>query len=66
MLNIDATPEGSEGPQSGFADGTLLGKRYVHETSGLELLCTKPGTGSLSVGDDVLTTQQAKTLPSSD
>ena len=32
------------------ADGTLLGKRYVHDAAGLEVLCTKAGDGSLSVG----------------
>jgi hypothetical protein len=49
-----------------FAGGTQLGKRYVHEASGLELLCTKPGQGSLSIGADVLPIKEAKPLPSSD
>jgi hypothetical protein len=53
-------------PQPGFDGGTLLGKRYVHASSGLEILCTKGGNGSLSVGADLLETQQAKPLPSSD
>ena len=66
MFAIDSVPEGSENPRSGFSDGTPLGKRYVHDPSGLELLCTKAGVGSLSVGDEVRTTQQAKPLPSSD
>jgi hypothetical protein len=48
------------------AEGTLLGKRYVHEVAGLEVLCTKPGDGSLSVGGALLPQKDAKPLPSSD
>ena len=46
--------------------GTLLGKRYAHEGSGLELLCTKAGDGSLAVGGTPLLMKGAKPLPSSD
>ena len=49
-----------------YAGGTQLGKRYVHEASGLEVLCTKPGDGALSVGTDVLELKGTKALPSSD
>jgi hypothetical protein len=45
-------------------DGTLLGKRYVHED--LEVLCTKAGKGSLSVGGVRLPLKEAKPLPASD
>jgi hypothetical protein len=63
----DAPAEGDRGSvDGGFAEGTLLGKRYVHEGSGLELLCTKPGDGSLSVGGVALPLKEAKPLPSSD
>ena len=48
------------------AAGTLLGKRYVDEDSGLEVLCTKPGAGSLAVDGRKLTLREAKRLPSSD
>ena len=48
-----------------FAAGTLIGKRYVHE-SGLEVLCTKPGAGALSVDGEILVEKDAKPLPSSD
>ena len=48
------------------AEGTLLGKRYADEASGLELLCTKGGDGSLSVGGAILPLKDAKPLPSSD
>ena len=46
--------------------GTLLGKRYAHEASGLEVLCTKPGEGGLTVGTDPVPVKAAKPLPSSD
>jgi hypothetical protein len=46
--------------------GTLLGKRYTDEASGIELLCTKAGDGSLSLGSTPITVKDAKPLPSSD
>jgi hypothetical protein len=46
--------------------GTLLGKRYAHEGSGLELLCTKAGDGGLSIGSEAVPMKAAKALPSSD
>ena len=35
-----------------YAEGTLLGKRYADAEVGLELLCTKAGKGTLSLGGD--------------
>jgi len=46
--------------------GTLLGKRYADEPSGLELLCTKGGAGSLSVDGRKLIIRTTAALPSSD
>lgn len=66
MLPVGAErPEGAT-PEAGFDTGTQLGKRYTDETGDLELLCTKGGTSSLSVGDVVLHIKDAKPLPSSD
>ncbi|MEQ1438848.1 hypothetical protein AAG565_05755 [Fontimonas sp. SYSU GA230001] len=48
------------------AAGTLIGKRYVNADESLELLCTKGGQGSLSLGGTALEVKQAKQLPSSD
>ncbi|MCB1695596.1 MAG: hypothetical protein H6987_16975 [Pseudomonadales bacterium] len=48
------------------AHGTLLGKRYVNTAGNLELLCVKPGDGSLAVGGETLVLKEAKALPSSD
>jgi hypothetical protein len=49
-----------------FAEGTALGKRYTNAGGDLEILGTKPGAGSLSVGDEVLVLKEAKPLPASD
>ena len=64
-------PAGADAPAgitvvAGFDKGTLLGKRYVNESGDLEVLCTKPGESSLSVGDEPLEIKEAKPLPSSD
>jgi hypothetical protein len=55
-----------QSPSEAHSGGTLMGKRYGDDDSGLEILCTKPGAGSLSVGDAALPEKGAKALPSSD
>jgi hypothetical protein len=50
----------------GFDGGVLIGKRYTDGSGDLELLCTKAGSSSLSVGDELLVLKDAKPLPSSD
>jgi len=49
-----------------FAKGTQMGKRYVDATGTLELLCVKPGRGSLALNGVALQIKEAKPLPSSD
>jgi hypothetical protein len=49
-----------------YADGTQLGKRYADGEAGVELLCSKPGQGSLSIGGRKLLLKESKPLPSSD
>lgn len=63
-LNEEA-PEGASLSASANG-GTQLGKRYVSEALGIELLCTKAGDGSLSIGDEPLELQGARPLPPSD
>ena len=46
--------------------GTQTGKRYADDELGLEILVTKAGQGSLSIGSTPLELKQAKALPSSD
>jgi len=49
-----------------FAAGTQMGKRYVDEAGTVEMLCVKPGKGSLSLNGVALVLKDAKPLPSSD
>ena len=62
-IDAEVTPQGVE---PGFDQGTQLGKRYADDELGLELLCTKAGEGSISVGETVLVVKGAKPLPASD
>ena len=63
MVAVGAERSGELDPE--FAGGTVMGKRYVDET-GAEVLVTKPGTGSLSVGGAALQLKEVKPLPASD
>lgn len=61
---------GGDRPAGGHADaageGTLVGKRYADEESGIEVLCAKPGPGTLAVDGREVPIKGAKPLPSSD
>ncbi|TDV55967.1 hypothetical protein [Actinophytocola oryzae] len=52
--------------EAGHASGTLLGKRYATPDGAVELLCVKPGQGSLALDGVPLETKTAKPLPASD
>ena len=49
-----------------FAQGTLIGKRYIDARERVEVLCTQGGLGSLTFEGVVMSVKQAKALPSSD
>ncbi len=67
MLDPAESVTGSVGePQEGQAGETVLGKRYMDEISGVELLCTSAGKGALAVDGNILVVKTAKPLPSSD
>jgi hypothetical protein len=66
MLPAGTERPAGQSPEPGFDSGTQLGKRYTDEKGTLELLCTKAGSSSLSVGETVLQVKDAKPLPSSD
>ncbi len=53
-------------PAEGADGGTLMGKRYVSADESLELLCTKPGAGSLGIGARLLQMKTSAPLPASD
>ena len=53
-------------PAEDFADGSQTGKRYADEETGLEVLCTKAGAGTLSINGRPIGAKEAKKLPASD
>lgn len=63
-LADSAVPTGAVDPV--FAGGVLIGKRYVDEESGIEVLGAKAGKGSLAFDGRALTLKDAKPLPASD
>lgn len=56
----------AEAPSGAEGRGTLLGKRYVDDEVGIELLVSKPGTGTLEVDGTELAIKESKPLPASD
>ena len=44
----------------------VLGKRYMCETCGTEVLCNKAGTGAFECCEGEMKLKEAKPLPSSD
>ena len=49
-----------------FSAGSQVGKRYSDDETGLEVLCTKGGAGSLSIDGRPIGEKEAKKLPASD
>lgn len=62
-LDVEGSPEATL--DADFADGAVMGKRYV-DAHGAEVLVTKAGAGTLSVGAAPLSLKEAKPLPASD
>ncbi|OBG89210.1 hypothetical protein A5699_15305 [Mycobacterium sp. E802] len=65
MIALDAEKDSDATLDPAFSDGNLMGKRYVDE-GGAEVLVTKAGAGTLSIGDTALNLKEAKPLPASD
>jgi hypothetical protein len=65
LIGIEDEPSGGA-IDPNWKTGTQIGKRYVDEAGTLELLCTKPGEGGLSLGGTALVLKEAKPLPASD
>lgn len=66
MIDPSETAVDGQTPDAAAADGTQMGKRYVDEDETVELLCTKPGDGSLGIGNALLAIKESKPLPASD
>jgi hypothetical protein len=65
MVPIGDDIDSSQTLDDSLANGNLMGKRYVDE-GGAEVLVTKAGKGTLSIGSTPLTLKEAKPLPASD
>jgi hypothetical protein len=65
MVPLDADRSSDATLDPAFSEGNVMGKRYVDE-AGAEVLVTKAGAGTLSVGTTALTLKEAKPLPASD
>jgi len=68
---VPVVPHASEKPAGGTvspdqASGTQLGKRYSDEETGVVVLASKGGAGSLALDGRPLVLQEAKKLPASD
>ena len=57
---------GGAQPDAALAGGTLLGKRYIDEASGLQVLCVKPGDGTITVDGRPAAIVAPRQLPASD
>jgi hypothetical protein len=66
VIELAGDPPADVHIDSEHQQGTLMGKRYTNEAGDLEILCTKPGEGSLAVDGTSLEVKGAKPLPSSD
>jgi len=65
MVPIGTDASGDATLDPALSDGNAMGKRYVDE-SGAEVLVTKAGAGTLSIGATALALKEAKPLPASD
>ena len=63
LLPMDSQ-EGNTG--AGAEGSVVMGKRYVNADASIEVLCTKPGVGTLALNEETLEIRASNALPSSD
>jgi hypothetical protein len=64
---IDAADDAEKGTiDPAHQLGAQIGKRYINEDETIEILCIKPGDGSLAVNGSTLLLKDTKKLPKSD
>ena len=66
LLDDGEEAAGAPALDASLGEGPRLGKRYADDDLGLELLCTRAGSGALTVDGRLLPVKGAKPLPSSD
>lgn len=62
----DNSERSNKGLDPEFAEGTTIGKRYVNADGELEILCVKPGEGSLAIAGVKMKLKESKKLPKTD
>ncbi|KUI27011.1 hypothetical protein AU196_00205 [Mycobacterium sp. IS-1742] len=65
MVPLDGQKSADAALDPALSDGNVMGKRYVDD-GGAEVLVTKAGAGTLSIGTTPLNLKEAKPLPASD
>ncbi len=66
VVGLDEPVADDPGVTADLTGTTLLGKRYTDPDDVVEVLCTKPGAGDLSVDGQPLGVKATKALPASD
>jgi len=66
MVEPGSEADANATPVDGMTNGTGMGKRYVDADDAIEVLCTKPGDGTLGLGNVALVLKEARVLPASD
>lgn len=71
VLSCGGAPMSDSGTKSGAIDpahqgGVQMGKRYVDGDGTVEVLCIKPGAGSLALDGTPLAEKSAKKIPKTD
>jgi hypothetical protein len=66
MIPHDADKPAGVDLDAEFSGGTQMGKRFADPESGIEVLATKGGAGTLALDGHALALKDAKPLPSSD
>jgi hypothetical protein len=64
--NRPSRDRGRAQPDAALAGGTLLGKRYTDEATGLQVLCVKAGDGTITVDGRPAAVVAPRQLPASD
>jgi hypothetical protein len=62
---LDHEPQATN-PDPATGEGPAIGKRYVDEQTGLQVLCTRGDAGVLAVDGRPLTMMNSRALPASD
>ncbi|WP_020108400.1 hypothetical protein [Nocardia sp. 348MFTsu5.1] len=66
-MSDDLAAPADGAPVDGLDGGTLIGKRYtLPDSDAVEVMATRGGAGSLSIGGVLLTLKESKPLPASD